>query len=287
MSLGDLSRDSGRSLAGRIISAYLTWPSDASKRNDFLAAAASEDRETLRHDGEWVSTVATPMLDELEAQGHSIEAQALREQLRIDREDADARLEAHGGPHVLARAESLEQMRRAAAKRMRDWFTAGTLLDIICRLATHPEYGEPAVNKAVHLLEWVATVDIARAHLHRNPKSIRAAWSSHRHVAHVAAALGSMLREDLESAYRAGRTAIPDPNPLGSERVLELLGRAAACQRFILTYVQPRAKAALAAPNTMHLLPEAGPWPSLVWEPGPLSEEAVVVLKDYRAPKRL
>lgn len=283
--LGDISTDNGRSAVGDIIGAYLTWPDDDVVRHAYLAAQAAVDVHALRSDMEFSATVLASVLAKLEANGHEAAAQRLREEVAEARESAQTRFEAHGGPVAVAFADSLPTMLAFAEKRARDWATAGTILDLIRRMALHhSDKREPSVNTAVHLVKWLAK---SHSDLHRNEKDIRKAWSSHAPVAHLAATLSYMLHADIFAATEARLQKLPGPGPLSPIRLFTYLSAAANWQRFMLEFRQRHTKEPLLPPERVHLLPAPGPWPLMAWEPGPLSDAALAELKKYRAPKRL
>ncbi|TNF24092.1 MAG: hypothetical protein EP329_25900 [Deltaproteobacteria bacterium] len=282
--LGDLTTDTGRSAAGNIIGAYLTWPDDDVTRHAFLAAQAALDVRALHRDLDFSAEIVASVLAKLEANGDRAAAERLREELAEARASAQARFEAHGGPVAVAFADSLPTMLAFAEKRSRDWATAGTILDMIRRMALHhADRGEASVNKAVHLVEWLAK---SHSDLHKNEKDIRKAWSSHAPVAHLAATLSYMLHADIFAAMQARLQALPGPGPLSPIRLFTFLSAAANWQRFMLEFRQRHTKQPLLPPERIHLLPAPGPWPLMAWEPGPLSDAALAKLKEYRAPKR-
>jgi hypothetical protein len=101
---------------------------------------------------------------------------------------AQAFVRSGGGYRILAELSEVERLDRHEGYAIQRGLIAGELLWYIVRLE-HSGY-EGSVNKAVYLLEQILQKAKAQGNYHGpcNPASIRAAWSSHRSVAHFWAA---------------------------------------------------------------------------------------------------
>lgn len=278
---GDLTTEDGCEWTANCIAAYLSWPEKASRRAEYLTSRTSVALALLDGCDELLNQPPAP-----EFAADSLPEAALRRAVAWSREQHLTRFDVHGGHWVVATAPGLPKLSAELAAGVKNWATAGVILEIIGRLDTHHRDVEPSVNKAVHLVEVGAPRGWWPLDTHANPKDIRRAWTSHKSVAPLAAAVLTMLSQDLHAARSMKLDELPKPGPFDGTRLLELLGRAAACERFALGFVQPRAGQRLLHPANPWRMPADGPWPELTWSPAPLSEAGLAALREYRPPKR-
>ena len=164
-------------------------------------------------------------------------------------------------------------------KRHQHGTTAGAVLVIVRTIVERYSECEPSLNKAFAVLEADLQGSGRRWTRQRPPANVRdikKAWKAFKPVSHLWAAVW-LLREQQGDTEAEETFSTP-------ETLLLFLAVAEDMRQFAETYSQRRAHKALLTPGVAWEVPRDLSLPTVKLDMPPLSDEALKVLQNYRAP---
>ncbi|MDD3182192.1 MAG: hypothetical protein PHD48_05240 [Alphaproteobacteria bacterium] len=277
LDLRDISAQHDKYHASQVIRTVIAWPYDEVARRRYMATLMAshlaEIQETAKH---------LPDPSKVEGWVETIKAVHMWEDLKTAEAVFTRWFEENGGFESIVDADSFQTYVVQMTKSAKDHFSAGIILCLIRRMAAHHADlpGGASVNKAVFIIE---NDKMFNGLVHRNSNDLRRAWSTYKPVAHLCASTFDIFAETVVQ-YQKPEMIEAVMNGKLIDELPDFLMRAAAYQKFGLSYIPPRAKETLLNLDDVWLLPEKRQWPENDYAPMPLDEAFLTLAHSYRAP---
>jgi hypothetical protein len=246
--------------------AYISWPNDQQRRDEFLATLNAKSISALQ---------GLTLPDKLTNLNPSVPVSAVNEIWEESKTEVLDRIviDAKGQLGLLAEAPGLDALVNETEKNVRGWITAGYILFMVFlmdKFHSKELRGGASVSKAVELLENHSGTNIPG-----NRKDIMNCWSDFKPVSHFGAALNI-----LSVAMQGDAGALGN---LFNEAPGRILSIAKVFQEFGLRF-KAHGKAASILPDvSTWTIPEDFLLPTSPLNFEPLSAENLEILKAYKA----